>query len=434
MVERFRLDEVENQLEKFASVLFENKDIVEIRALKGGRSFWVPAEELPDMASELMTLNENKQNIYCGANPRKRRKCKTNEGVALSRVLFADFDGGIDRDEALDRVERNGLPIPSLMLFSGHGIHAYWRSDEPMIDFNERRENMLRIAKAVGSDNRVHDAARIMRLPGFINWKEPGKPVLAKLIYSNPMTSYPITSLLFIFSNQPGEILNPCNTDNPADTDNTDPTDNSDNSGKCMQGVTTFREVFDFNSASKTTQEAILAAIQKSVPKTKGKRNEHIFKYARSLKAITDLASLTTGQLKPLVKLWHQEALSTIGTKDFDETWVDFVHAWAKVKYPEGDGMIEKALKDGKANPPPRYEQYGALRDLYCLTGELQRRSGEKPFFLACRPAANILGVDPGTINRRIHALLAEQVLVEVEKGSMKSKKASTFRFLDPLN
>ncbi len=67
-------------------------------------------------------------------------------------------------------------PPPSAVVFSGHGLHAYWflKDFQPAPDIVQH--NKL-IERALESDH-VHDAPRLLRLPGTFNMK-PGEPVLA---------------------------------------------------------------------------------------------------------------------------------------------------------------------------------------------------------------------------------------------------------------
>ena len=120
------------QIKRFAAALLEPDDLVEIRLLPGGTQRWVRASELAELASELAKENRAGRNIYFGANPRKSRGGRA-EDVALARCLFADFDG-VDLDEVRRCIDDAVLPAPTVLVKSGHGVHAYWRLDEPMTD------------------------------------------------------------------------------------------------------------------------------------------------------------------------------------------------------------------------------------------------------------------------------------------------------------
>ena len=123
-----------------------------------------------------------------------------------------------------------------------------------------------------------------------------------------------------------------------------------------------------------------------------------MFELARALKGIPALADAPAENLGPYVRRWHTLGVEkgVIGTEPFEETRIDFLIAWPKVKFPKGAEPMTKVFELAKRAPTPqaalRYEQDG-LRLLVALCRELQRASGDKPFFLACRTAGGLLGV-----------------------------------------
>ena len=164
----------------FLGCIFEPEDVIEFRPLppSAGRR-WSTLAELPDIVEWLHGLNTEQLRVhaYFGANPRKAKGQSQAEGVALARCLFADFDGGVILEDAYARIKAAGLPWPTAILESGGGVHAWWRLDEPMTDANAWHERMKAIASALGSDSSICDWPRIMRLPGFVNWKHEQRPL-----------------------------------------------------------------------------------------------------------------------------------------------------------------------------------------------------------------------------------------------------------------
>jgi hypothetical protein len=84
---------------------------------------------------------------------------------------------------------------PTLSVDSGHGLQAYWLFSEPWIftDDDEREQArqlierfqaaLRRNAEAAGwTLDATHDLARVLRLPGTINYKLKGQPTPAKLL------------------------------------------------------------------------------------------------------------------------------------------------------------------------------------------------------------------------------------------------------------
>lgn len=164
----------------FLGAIFEPEDIIEFRPLPpaAGRR-WSTLTEIPDIIEWLERLNrdENQRvHAYFGGNPRKAKNASQAEGVALARCVFADFDGGVVVEDSLARVRAAGFPMPTAIIESGGGVHLWWRLAEPMHDAAAWHERMKAIAASLGSDQSICDWPRIMRLPGFVNWKYEQTP------------------------------------------------------------------------------------------------------------------------------------------------------------------------------------------------------------------------------------------------------------------
>jgi len=162
----------QDELGRYAACVFEPNDIVELRLLPSGKSTWYKAGKLAEAAELLVNENQNSQHIYASANPRRANGGTKSTDVACARCLFVDFDR-IDLDTAQDRWQNVGLPIPTLTISSGHGVHAYWRLAEPITDMAQWTTLQKKLITLLDSDGAIHDPARIMRLPGFLNHKEP---------------------------------------------------------------------------------------------------------------------------------------------------------------------------------------------------------------------------------------------------------------------
>lgn len=176
-----------DDIRNYILCVFDHDDLVELRCIHGEfvEHDWIRARELGLHVERLRNLNSKGFNIYIGVNPRKavgvpgvkkkhcteQRPCgKCARCVAIFRCLFVDFDG-IDVAEARHRIEQAELPAPTLLIHSGHGVHAYWRLDEPLTDPIQWRDRQQGLIAELKSDERVHDAPRILRLPGFLNVK-----------------------------------------------------------------------------------------------------------------------------------------------------------------------------------------------------------------------------------------------------------------------
>ena len=92
-----------------------------------------------------------------------------------------------------------------------------------------------------------------------------------------------------------------------------------------------------------------------------------------------------------------------------------------------------KLVALAKRAPTPkvasRYEQEN-LRLLVALCRELQRVSGDKPFFLASYTAGDLLGVKHSTAWRWLVTLTTDGIVAEIEKGDRAYRRASRYRYL----
>jgi hypothetical protein len=173
-------------------------------------------------------------------------------------------------------------------------------------------------------------------------------------------------------------------------------------------------------------------AIERTIPSERGHRHNQIFAFVRHLKAIPALASADVSALVPIVKQWHSAALPYIGTKDFDSTFIDFADAWERAEYPIGAGPLQETFMNSLTQSLPKCaEKYDcdSFRRMVLLCRQLQQQAGDKqPFFLACRSAAEVLGLSHNLANRWLRFLVRDGILEVISKGTR--HKASEFRYL----
>jgi hypothetical protein len=180
---------------------------------------------------------------------------------------------------------------------------------------------------------------------------------------------------------------------------------------------------------------AVAAAIESTLPPRLHTRWRCVFELCRALKAIAALADAPASALRPIVREWHRRALSNIATKAFEETWIDFSRGWKNVILPKGSEPMNSILERAKAAEPPSgtrgYDQ-GPVRLLACVCRELQRASGNRPFFLGTRTAGRLLDVDHTTAWRWLYLLTTDGLLQVVERGGQahNPRKASRYRWI----
>lgn len=176
--------------------------------------------------------------------------------------------------------------------------------------------------------------------------------------------------------------------------------------------------------------EAIEQAFRATLPTGEGQRNGSVFNLARRLKAVPSLADAPAAELREIVQDWHRRALPVIGTKPFDATWAEFVYAWPRVRFPAGqDPLTEILARADEADLPPCARAYDSSEThrLIKLCRELQRSTGDAPFFLSCRTAGRLLDMDHQTAWRRLNMLAEDKLLEVVTPGT--THRATRYRF-----
>jgi hypothetical protein len=162
-------------------------------------------------------------------------------------------------------------------------------------------------------------------------------------------------------------------------------------------------------------------------------RAHRLFDLARALKAVPHLADADFDALRPIIKRWHELARPAISTQEFEESWIDFLRAWERVRFPAGTGPLDRAFSISQSQPLPACaERFGiiGIRLLIALCRQLQLTAGDGTFFLACRSAANLLDIEHTTANRWLWLLERERILQRISTGSKASKKANEYRYL----
>ncbi|MBX3399486.1 MAG: hypothetical protein KF873_12150 [Gemmataceae bacterium] len=244
---------------RFLTALFEPTDRVLIRPIetwteRGGKRsqvgyqqtrHWLAdpeylAPRLPHLFEEAATQRFNLFFVVC---PRFAGGGQFDLAwqIRTVRVLWADLDG-VTVEQARQRIVRDGLPEPTVLLGSGHGAHVYWRLDEPyriddvgdpppvqiewvrngdgknkprhyFVEDGERvyldsrkyvnrlsakaermQDILVGLSRAIGGDH-THDLARLLRIAGTLNRKDERNGVAPKpteLVICEPDRRYPL--------------------------------------------------------------------------------------------------------------------------------------------------------------------------------------------------------------------------------------------------
>jgi hypothetical protein len=184
-------------------------------------------------------------------------------------------------------------------------------------------------------------------------------------------------------------------------------------------------------------KEAVGKAIMETLPQEVGTRNRRIFEFARAIKSLPQFADAEPTQLREIVKVWHKKALPNVRTKEFEETWIDFLKAWPRIKYVKGkEPMAQMFEKVIQLEPPPiaveKYPDNSKFKILVSLCRELQRAAGNEPFFLSVRTAGRLLNIMPMTASRWFFLLQSDGILKIVSKGGIAKtvREATRFRYV----
>ena len=105
------------------------------------------------------------------------------------RALYVDIDRPLSLEDIADALHQAKLPWPSLIVWSGRGVHLYWLHDPTparALPVWQRCQDVIVKALAfAGSDPAAKDCARVLRMCGTINAKN-GATVLGQVFDPTP--------------------------------------------------------------------------------------------------------------------------------------------------------------------------------------------------------------------------------------------------------
>jgi hypothetical protein len=115
--------------------------------------------------------NSEHYDIYAGLNPVHADAAgRTKDDIAEVRHLYLDFDGARGIAPINDLLTKPDLPKPHIIVNTSPGNYqVIWRA----IGFEKpQAETLLRgLSREAGADIAATDVSRVLRLPGFVNWK-----------------------------------------------------------------------------------------------------------------------------------------------------------------------------------------------------------------------------------------------------------------------
>jgi hypothetical protein len=166
----------------------------------------------------------------------------------------------------------------------------------------------------------------------------------------------------------------------------------------------------------------IEVAIRRTLPTGPGMRHRRLFALARCLRGIPALSGATAEDLFPVVRRWWDLAYEFIRTKEWAESWADWKDAWVRVRIPAGKGQESLGVwVRATANDP--------LTRLSLACEWFQQQAGNRPFFLAVRTAARVIGAGKSTAARLLAVLVESGELKVISAGRYKTGMASEYRW-----
>lgn len=135
------------------------------------------------MKIALMSGVAQREDVYFGVLRRTTTRGRAEDTVEATHLLWADFDaknyrGKTGSGSAFAEIANMRL-IPHIIVDSGHGYHAYWLLDTEY-EFADAQKVMKGIERVHRTDH-CSDAARILRVPGTLNFKD-ASPTPVRLV------------------------------------------------------------------------------------------------------------------------------------------------------------------------------------------------------------------------------------------------------------
>lgn len=163
-----------------------------------------------DAVATIETLSAGQEDVYFALAAYRqgfhqnattgKKQLRVRDNVDTLKALWFDIDfkGAYpDPKTALLALKIFGqataMPLPSIVVGSGNGLHAYWPLTEPVAP--ERWQRLADALKNAAKEQGLGvdlvctgDACRILRPPGTFNWKDPDHPKPVEILYTSGKT------------------------------------------------------------------------------------------------------------------------------------------------------------------------------------------------------------------------------------------------------
>jgi len=338
--------------------------------------------------------------------------------------------GDLPADLADARRLLDRLPLaPSLLVDSGHGLHAYWLFRE-VWTFEADGERQAAAALARGwvrlaqaqaqalgwTIDPVGDLPRVLRVLGTVNRKGgTARPV--RVLERSGLRYNPDDFQPFIDSGQ-----------EDSEAVNIEITGDHTEVGGDDGGAYSPHEPEPISSEL----PEIRAAICRCLPSGPGQRHRKLFDLARWMRRLRPDATL--GQLRPVLRCWYTRALPIMRTKDWEDSWRDFADAWARVRHPAGESALDEAIRRAAESnePVPGLDPFSGpeVELLAKVCRELARMHPKGEFWLSSTDAGRLLGRTRGRAWKVLHCFCLDGILELVQPGDRKRRRANRYRWI----
>jgi RecA-family ATPase len=167
--------------------------LARINETEGFKQEWVADNDsIPDLADQYCATHNLHVSLGTFSDPKATRHSKYAESLFS---FWADIDCHEDSkystDEEIDAavskfLQRTGLPQPNLKHYTGYGMHIYWTLTEGLLisEWQPIADQLQALFQelGLGADPITGDAARILRIPGTQNFRDPKNPVETRLV------------------------------------------------------------------------------------------------------------------------------------------------------------------------------------------------------------------------------------------------------------
>ena len=133
---------------------------------------WVKIQPNDDLAL-LMAEHLGQDDRYF--TPNEFRQWRRVDLLSSLRAVYVDLDGCTDWKGVLEWLSEQGLPIPTLIIESGRGLHLYWLLEptpaKALPVWQAVTDALVSKLKDFGSDPSARDCTRVLRIVGTVNSK-----------------------------------------------------------------------------------------------------------------------------------------------------------------------------------------------------------------------------------------------------------------------